>query len=215
MPANAQALDLSADVQNAYAYANFKAVYSPSASFIHISQTSEGIPKVGESITLKVYSTNPGTVFYDVFANGRTVYSATSSESDISIPVTPQMSPTAKVVAYMINPNNEVSADALPFDVQFETQVDLASGFSEEEVKPGDNVTVNFDAGRQTMIGVSIVDESVYALSEGRLNLQQVFSELEKRFMEPLAEAHPTYYWYQEGAEKPFHVDFLVAVDNI
>nr|HML25417.1 MG2 domain-containing protein [Methanomethylovorans sp.] len=105
VPANAQALDLSVDVQDAYAYANLNAVYSPSASFIHISQTSEGVPKVGESITFKVYSTNKGTVFYDVFANGRTVYSATSSESDISIPVTPQMSPTAKVVAYMINPN--------------------------------------------------------------------------------------------------------------
>lgn len=200
VPAKTQALGLSADTQDVYTSVNLNAVYSPSASFIHISQTSEGVPKVGESITFKVYSTNPGTVFYDVFANGRTVYSATSSESEITIPVTPQMSPTAKVMAYMINPNNEVSADVLPFDVQFETQVYLASSFSEEEVKPGDNVTVNFDAGSQSMIGVSIVDESVYALSEGRLNLQQVFSELEKRFMEPLAEAHPTYYWYQEGA---------------
>lgn len=200
VPAKTQTLGLSADAQDVYASANLNAVYSPSASFIHISQTSEGIPKVGESITFKVYSTNSGTVFYDVFANGRTVYSATSDGSEISIPVTPQMSPTAKVVAYMINPNNEISADVLPFDVQFDTQIDLDSGFSEEEVKPGDNVTVNFDASSQAMIGVSIVDESVYALSEGRLNLQQVFSELEKRFMEPLAEAHPTYYWYQEGA---------------
>ncbi|WP_298685567.1 alpha-2-macroglobulin family protein [uncultured Methanomethylovorans sp.] len=200
VPAKTQALSLSADTQGVYASVNLNAIYSPSASFIHISQTSEGVPKVGGTITFKVYSTNPGTVFYDVFANGRTVYSATSDGSDISIPVTPQMSPTAKVVAYMINPNNEVSVDVLPFDVQFETQVDLSSDFSEAEVKPGDNVSVNFDAGSQAMIGVSIVDESVYALSEGRLNLQQVFSELEKRFMEPLAEAHPTYYWYQEGA---------------
>lgn len=200
VPANANALDLSAEEQDAYTSVNLNAVYSPSASFIHITQTSEGIPKVGESVTFKVYSTNPGTVFYDVFANGRTVYSATSSESEITIPVTPQMSPTAKVVAYMINPNNEVSADVLPFNVQFDTQVDLSSGFSEEVVQPGDNVTVNFNAGSQAMIGVSIVDESVYALSEGRLNLHQVFSELEKRFMKPLAEAHPTYYWYQEGA---------------
>ena len=200
VPANAHAFDLSAEAEDAYASVNLNAVYSPSASFIHITQTSEGIPKVGESVTFKVYSTNPGTLFYDVFANGRTVYSATSSESEITIPITPQMSPTAKVVAYIINPNNEVSADVLPFDVQFDTQVDLSSDFSKEVVQPGDNVTVNFDAGNQSMIGVSIVDESVYALSEGRLNLQQVFSELEKRFMEPLAEAHPTYYWYQEGA---------------
>ncbi len=176
------------------------AVYSPSASFLHLSQVSEGTPEVGENIVFKVYSTNKGTVFYDVFANGRTVYSATSDEAQISIPVTPQMSPTAKVVAYMINPNNEVSADSLPFDVKFSTQVDLSSGFDKETVAPGENVSVELDAGTQSMIGLSIVDESVYALSEGRLNLKQVFDELELRFMEPQVEAHPRYGWYRETA---------------
>lgn len=176
------------------------AAYSPSASFLHLSQVSEGTPEMGENIAFKVYSTNTGTVFYDVFANGRTVYSATSDEAQISIPVTPQMSPTAKVVAYMINPNNEVSADSLPFDVEFSTQVDLSSEFDKETVAPGENVSVELDAGTQSMIGLSIVDESVYALSEGRLNLKQVFDELEVRFMEPQVEAHPRYGWYQETA---------------
>ncbi|MDW7731505.1 MAG: alpha-2-macroglobulin family protein [Methanolobus sp.] len=189
---------LNARADDAYASREMGAVYSPSASFIHISQTSEGVPKVGDTISFRVYSTNAGTVFYDVFANGRTVYSATSKEQDISIPVTPQMSPQAKIVAYMINPNSEVSVDVLPFDVQFSTQVDLSSSFDSESVEPGTNVTVGFDAGSRSMIGFSIVDESVYALSEGRLNLKQVFNELEKRFMEPQAESHPV--WYREGA---------------
>jgi CD109 antigen len=39
------------------------------------------------------------------------------------------MSPSAEVVAYMINPNNEVSADSLPFDVEFNTPVDSVFGF--------------------------------------------------------------------------------------
>ncbi|MBN2488819.1 MAG: alpha-2-macroglobulin [Methanosarcinaceae archaeon] len=179
---------------------SLNAAYSPSASFIHISQTSDGVPEVGGTISFTVYSTNPGTVFYDVVANGRTVYSATSSQRDITIPVTLQMSPQAKVVVYMINPNSEVSADALPFNVQFTTQLDLDADFDKEEVTPGSDVSVDFDAGSQSMIGFSIVDESVYALSEGRLNLKQVFDELERRFMEPQAEAHPTSSWYRPGA---------------
>lgn len=189
---------LNARADDAYASREMGAVYSPSANFIHISQTSEGVPEVGDTISFRVYSTNPGTVFYDVFANGRTVYSATSKKQDINIPVTMQMSPQAKIVAYMINPNSEVSVDVLPFDVQFSSQVDLSSSFDSESVGPGDNVTLAFDAGSRSMIGFSIVDESVYALSEGRLNLKQVFDELEKRFMEPQAESHP--YWYREGA---------------
>ncbi|MGM0770452.1 MAG: alpha-2-macroglobulin family protein, partial [Halobacteriota archaeon] len=200
VPEDALEMDISASSEGVEASDHLNAVYSPSASFLHLSQVSEGTPEVGESIVFKVYSTNKGTVFYDVFANGRTVYSATSDEAQISIPVTPQMSPTAKVVAYMINPNNEVSADSLPFDVEFSTQANLSSVFDKEIVEPGENVSVELDAGTQSMIGLSIVDESVYALSEGRLNLKQVFDELEIRFMEPQAEAHPEYYWYQETA---------------
>ena len=172
------------------------AAYSPGASFIHIAQTSEGVPYIGDTITFTIRSTNPGTVFYDIYANGRTVYSGTGERSEIAVRVTPQMSPSAKIVAYMINPNCEVSADVLPFDVRFETSVDLTSAFDSETVSPGDSVRVAFDAGEKSMIGVAIVDESVYALSAGRLNLKQVFDELEKRFMEPQIEIHPEYGYY-------------------
>jgi CD109 antigen len=175
------------------------AAYSPGASFIHIAQTSDGVPNVGDTIAFAVHSTNPGTVFYDIFANGRTVYSGTSERSEIAeiaVQVTPQMSPSAKIVAYVINPNCEVSADVLPFDVLFKTNVDLTSVFESETASPGDSVRVDFDTGEKSMIGVAIVDESVYALSAGRLNLKQVFDELERRFMEPQIEIHPEYGYY-------------------
>lgn len=198
VPESTMQCSITANAGSVSAYKGINAVYSPSASFIHITQLTDGVPEVGDTISFRVYSTNRGTVFYDVFANGRTVYSGISKTQDINIPVTMQMSPQAKVVTYMINPNSEVSVDVLPFDVQFSSQVGLSSSFDKESVAPGDNVTVNFDAGSRSMIGFSIVDESVYSLSEGRLNLKQVFDELEKRFMEPQAESHPS--WCREGA---------------
>jgi CD109 antigen len=210
IPLNTTTMSIDANTEDAHASEVLYATYSPSASFIHITQTSDGVPAVGDTISFHVYSTNPGTVFYDVFANGRTVYSATSDEADISIPVTPQMSPQAKVVAYMINPNSEVSVDVLPFDVELSTQVDLSSSFSSESAEPGDDVTVDFNAGSRSMIGFSIVDESVYALSEGRLNLKQVFDELEKSFMEPQAESHPS--WYLEGAYDTLYNEGMVVM---
>ncbi len=193
----AECLDASGAV--VHRSVNLDAAYSPGASFIHIAQTSDGVPNVGDTITFAVHSTNPGTVFYDIFANGRTVYSGTSGRSEIAVRVTPQMSPSAKIVAYMINPNSEVSADVLPFKVRFETSVDLTSEFGSDTVAPGDAVRVNFDAKVGSMIGVAIVDESVYALSAGRLNLKQVFDELEKRFMAPQIEIHPEYRGYYEN----------------
>ncbi len=56
-------------------------------------------------------------------------------------------------------------------------------------MKPGDNVTVNFD-GQPSHDSVSMVDESVYALSEGRLTCSRC-SVARKALMEPLAELIP------------------------
>ncbi len=193
-PEDVRSANIHASSGDASLSMNLGAVYSPSGSFLHLVQDGGGTPAVGDTISFKVYSTNPGTVYYDIMAGGRTVFSATSSERNISLTITPQMSPKAKVVAYIINPNSEVSADTLPFDVIMEAPVDLQVSFDQDEVEPGGEVSVNFDAGSKSMIGYSIVDESVFALSEGRLNLQQVFNELEQRFMEPQAEAHPEYW---------------------
>lgn len=193
-PEDTRSANIHASSGDASQSVDLGAVYSPSGSFLHLVQDGGGTPAVGDTISFKVYSTNPGTVYYDIVAGGRTVFSATSSERNISLTVTPQMSPGAEVVAYIINPNSEVSADTLPFDVTMEAPVDLQVSFDRDEVEPGGDVSVNFDAGSRSMIGYSIVDESVFALSEGRLNLQQVFNELEQRFMEPQAEAHPKYW---------------------
>ena len=171
------------------------AVYSPSASFLHVRQEKKGIYRVGDQASFTVFATNPGTIFYDVFATGRTVFSGATSERTIRFGITPEMSPKAKIVAYLINPNSEISADVLPFDVEMVTTDQLTADFSAEEVLPGETVTLRLQSSGEAMIGLSIVDESVYALSEGRLNLQQVFAELERIFMEPQAETHPEGGW--------------------
>ena len=175
------------------------AAYSPTSNFIHIIQTSKGIPNVGEEASFNVYSTNKATVYYDIVGNGRTIFSGTAENKEntktIKFTITPTIAKNneAKIVAYQINPNNEVSVDTLPFKTKAEFPVNLDAGFSKDVAAPGDEVDISFDVNSDSisMIGVGIVDESVYALAEGRLNLQQVFDELEKRFMEPQVEIHP------------------------
>ena len=166
------------------------AVYSPGAHFIHLRQKQQGILPVGSTGLFDVFATAKGTVYYEVVANGRTLFTDTVSANFISLPVSPAMSPKAKLVAYMIQPDNEVSVDVLPFDVQLQSSVSLKTNFSAEEVKPGDPVSLTIQGEGESMVGISIVDESVYALAKGRLNLQNVFAELEKIFMEPQSETH-------------------------
>ncbi len=195
VPGKCASANLAASVKEdgAQVEISLRSAYSPAGYFVHIKQSSPGEVRVGDSVTFEVLSTSKRTVYYDVVAGGRTVYSGFTTGRYISFKVTPKMVPKAKLVAYVINPNNEVSADSLPFDVGLETGVTLSASFSAETSAPGESVVIDLQSssGIATMIGISVVDESVYALNEGRLNLRQIFDELEKIFMAPQAEAHP------------------------
>ncbi|MDI7276887.1 MAG: alpha-2-macroglobulin family protein, partial [Anaerolineae bacterium] len=61
---------------------------------------------------------------------------------------------------------------------------------SQDEVEPGDAVDVNLQADGQARVGLAAVDRSVFILAENRLNLQQVFAELERLYQKPQVELH-------------------------
>lgn len=188
------------------------ATYSPSDSFLHLSRESTGAVGVGDTVTIDVFHTHDATIYYDVFANGHTVWSDAVTGSAIRFQATQQMVPAARVVAYVINPNNEISAATIEFEVTMDHSASLALGVSAEEVGPGEPVRVSVRSEGQSMVGLAVVDESVYALNEGRLNMQEVFGELERRFMEPQAETHDQPYSY--GARNVFEDAGLAVVTS-
>lgn len=177
--------------QQITAAASLFGAYSPSSSFIRIMRTSNEPVTVGGIVSFDVLASKTGTVYYDVFAAGRTVFSGYAQGTTLAFQTTPAMTPQAKVVAYVINADNEISADAVPFEVAA-ANTGLEAWFGAEQVLPGDPVQAGFQAGAQAMLGVSIVDESVYALNQGRLNLREVFDALESAYMAPQVETHPS-----------------------
>ena len=119
------------------------AAYSPGAHFIHLRQRISGTLAVGSEAVFDVLATDNGTVYYDVYANGRTVFSNATEKREIRFPVSPEMSLQSKLVAYMIQPDNEVSADALPFQVNLTAPVGLNLQFNTDEAQPGAPVTLS------------------------------------------------------------------------
>ena len=178
------------DGETADAELTIYAAYSPSDSFLHLSRPSNQPVNVGDMVEIDVFRTHEATVYYDVFANGHTVWSDATTGSQIVFGATQQMIPAAKVVAYIINPNSEISADTLSLEVTIDSPAKLEVQFDADQVLPGEAVQVSVQADTEAMVGLAIVDESVYALNEGRLNMQEVFNELERRFMEPQSETH-------------------------
>ena len=178
-------------VEPARASEMLEASYSPSGNFIHVEQISEGVPQVGEEIRFQVHSTRQAANFYyEVVARDKVVFSDYTREREIVFETTPLMAPGAKILVYQILPNSEVAADYLPFKVTADYPHDVSVAFSSAEASPGEVVTINIETEGEAKVGLSAVDKSVFILAENRLNLQQVFSELERLYMEPQVELH-------------------------
>jgi CD109 antigen len=178
-------------VQPAQASKVIQASYSPSGNFIHLEQSSEGTPQVGQEIKFNIYSTREAANFYyEVIARGKVVFSDYTQKKEISFSTTPLMAPTSKLLVYQILPNSEVAADYLPFNVEASYPQTVKAEFNKTEAKPAEEVELNINTEGQAKIGIAVVDKSVFILAENRINLQQVFDELERLYMDPQAEIH-------------------------
>jgi CD109 antigen len=204
--------------EGAYTFVALDAAYSPSGNFIHIEQVSEGALKVGDKATFKVHSTREAANFYyEVVARGRVVFSDFSRSSEISFSTTPLMAPASRLLVYQILPNSEVAADYIPFDVEGDFPQSVSVAFSQEQVEPGDALDVLVQAQGPAKVGLVAVDRSVFILAENRLNLQQVFDELERLYMEPQAELHeatPFEGVTTRGAQETFEDAGLLVLSN-
>ena len=89
--------------------------------------------------------------------------------------------------------------------------------FSSDEVRPGDAVDISVRTQGPAKVGLAAVDRSVFVLAENRLNLQQVFAELERLYAQPQVEIHLE--WLPDrvetrGAVEPFHAAGLMTMSD-
>ena len=190
-PEDSVALVIESFADGVQASKVMKASYSPTGNFIHLEQKSEGIPAVGEEIRFKVYSTREASNFYyEVVSRDKVVFTDFTRSREISFQTTPLMAPGSRLLVYQILPTSEVAADYIPFKVEAEYPHQVSVEFRQEEVRPGETVNIDIRTEGKAKVGLAAVDKSVFILAENRLNLQQVFDELERLYMEPQAELH-------------------------
>jgi CD109 antigen len=217
-PKKAVRMTITATSGDAGAYKELTAAYSPSGSFIHVQQLGSPALAVGDTASFRVVSTaEAGTFYYEVVARDRVVFSS-SAPGDISFMLTPAMAPAARLLVYQILPSSEVAADSLPFDVQGQYPQAVSASFSTEEAKPGDEVQVEVQTEGPAKVGLVAVDHSVFILAENRLNLEQVFAELERLYMQPQVELHESEWMggplVIPGAKETFADAGLIVLSN-
>ena len=217
-PGGAVATVLEARSGDAFASLTLKAGYCPSNSFVHLEQTGSGPLEVGGQAEFRVHSTSlGGNFYYEAISRGKVVFSDSSGSPEISVALTSVMAPTSRLVVYQILPGNEVAADYLPFGVEASYPMPIGLGLSADEARPGDSVDIDLTTQGPARVGLAAVDRSVFILAENRLNLRQVFAELERLYMQPQVELHE---WSPQmvttqGARETFEAAGLVVMSNL
>jgi CD109 antigen len=190
-PSDAVAMTLEANAGQAHTSLTLQSGHSPSGNFIHLEQITEGDIAVGDTVRFHVNSTREASNFYyEVLSRGTVIFTDVSPSPDIEFVATQLMAPSSRILVYQILPNNEIAADYLPFSVEAAYPHDVQVSFGSEEVRPGDSVDINIQTQGESRVGLVAVDKSVFILAENRLNLQQVFNELEKLYLDPQVELH-------------------------
>ena len=190
-PEDGTQLSLNASSGDAYAYKQVNAAYSPSGNFVHVMQEEPTDLTVGGTAHFSVASTSEARNFYyEIVARDRVVFTASSDSNDIAFEVTPMMTGGARLLVYQVLPTSEVAADFIPFDVEAAYPHQVTAAFSEDESQPGDDLNVDVQTQGRARVGLVAVDRSVFILAENRLNLQQVFDEIERLYQQPQAELH-------------------------
>jgi uncharacterized protein YfaS (alpha-2-macroglobulin family) len=166
-----------------------------------ILRTSKSLTKTGDRITVStISSVKGGTVYLDVIRNKQTILTRAlevkNGEAKLPLNMTDDMVGTLELRAYKILPSEDIIRDTRVLIVTPADDLNISVSADKNTYRPGEDAVLNFTVKDMknhpilTALGVAIVDESVFALSELQPGLEKIYFTLEKELMEPRYEIH-------------------------
>src|SRR5262249_32785696 len=149
----------------------------------------------------ETFSTKPrGAVYIDVVKDGQTLITraidTTGGRGNLNIDLSPAMFGTIEVRAYQITSDADPVSDRRLIYVDPADDLKVEVSAERDSYKPGEEACINFratdHAGRpvSAALGVEIVDEAVFALSDKQPGFEKVFMYLQKELLTPRYEVH-------------------------
>ncbi len=178
------------EVQKSYSFA-------PSALDAQILvRTRKTLLKVGEPLVVDILASGSvSDAFLDVTRDNQTVAMATVSlkrgKGRYSLDLDNTLSGTLAVSAYVLSNRGEFVRDTRVVFVNQAQDLDVQISMDKETYQPAGKATVHFNVkdqgGKavQAALGIHVVDEAVFALSEARPGLLKLYFALEEELLKP------------------------------
>ncbi len=161
----------------------------------------KAIYKVGSAMNVTVLSNKrSGTIYLDLVKDGQTVLTKSivlkNGRAETAVNLVQDLSGTVKVHAYVVGMTSDVARDTRTVYVNPANDLLIEITPSKTIYRPGDDGTIQFTVTDRTgapvvsAIGVAIVDEAVFALTEMQPGMEKVYFTLEREIMTPRYEIH-------------------------
>lgn len=164
-------------------------------------RTDKGLYRGGESLKMSILSSKKrGVVYVDLIKDQQTVLTRTvpieNGKGKLEIPLTPDLSGSLWIHGYTVAGGEEIMRDTKVVYVNPANDLSLSIHPDKTIYKPGEEGQIDFSVkdikgqGILAILGIAIVDEAVFGLTEMQPGLEKVYFTLEKELMEPKYEIH-------------------------
>ncbi|MCX5638182.1 MAG: MG2 domain-containing protein, partial [Planctomycetota bacterium] len=164
-------------------------------------RTNKSLYRVGEEVTLSVFSTRKsGAVYIDIIKDRQTYLTRTlglkGGQASDKVTLDATLAGTVQFNAYLIGKNSVIVRDQRLVlvdpanDLQIKVTSDSETYLPGTEAKLEFKVTSKTGNGVASALGVMVVDEAVFALQEMQPGLEKVYFYLEKEIATPRYEIH-------------------------
>ncbi len=163
-------------------------------------RTATSLVRAGRPLYCEARLTTPdptGTIYFDVIKDGRTVLTRTARADSrgvagITFSPTEDLAGTLRIHAYRLSYAGQIVRDSRVVFVSPSTDLAVTITTDKQTYRPGENAKLVLQVGRRgaSAIGLSIVDESVFALQEMHPGMERVYFLLEQELLHPRYEIH-------------------------
>ncbi len=152
--------------------------------------------RVGDTMHLAAFSSGSvGTVYLDIIKEGQTLSTraidVTNGRANADVDVTADMIGALQLHAYHVERDSTIVRDTRVVVVEQPSDLNIAVQANQDTYRPGDNSHVTFNVtdsqgkGVQSALGVSAVDESVFALAEQDPGFAKLYFLLTNELLDP------------------------------
>jgi uncharacterized protein YfaS (alpha-2-macroglobulin family) len=157
--------------------------------------------QIGESMQLEVLTSSPsGTAYLDIVREGQIMSTRTveidAGRGQVVVDLSPDLFGTLELHAYKILSSGHIVRDTRLVVVDAPTDLSLTITPDQQEYLPGENAVLDFlvrgqdGSGAQSVLGLAIVDESVFALAEQDPGFAKLYFLLEAELLQPKYDIH-------------------------